>query len=130
MAQRFFSSVVENTKIETPQPSKINEKRFERRLAEEEKRRVVKNGCVVDPQCEMSSETHVFVQKKRPWQALLNSADAASGKNSFYKLQLLQHDRREQFYVFRSWGRTGTTIGGNKTEEFEDLEAAQHVFTT
>jgi hypothetical protein len=30
--------------------------------------------------------------------------------------------------VFRSWGRIGTTIGGNKLEKFDYLESAQDAF--
>jgi poly [ADP-ribose] polymerase len=60
----------------------------------------------------------VFIDEtKKPYQALLISADLSSGKNSFYKLQLLEDDRTHEYYVFRSWGRIGTS-GGFKTEEF------------
>ncbi|CAD5224652.1 unnamed protein product [Bursaphelenchus okinawaensis] len=129
LESRYYGSVVEKTKIQTPTTSNADKKRYERKLAEEELRRQVKNGCVVDPECEVSESVHVYVEKKKPWQALLSTADAATGKNSFYKLQILQHDRLPEYYVFRSWGRVGTTIGGNKTESFgDDLEAAKKVF--
>ena len=29
-----------------------------------------------------------------------------------------------RFYIFRSWGRLGTTIGGTKLEEYYDKEDA------
>ena len=33
-----------------------------------------------------------------------------------------------RFYVFRSWGRVGTTIGGTKLEDFGDLTEAKESF--
>ncbi|KHJ87626.1 Poly(ADP-ribose) polymerase catalytic domain protein [Oesophagostomum dentatum] len=47
-----------------------------------------------------------------------------SNRNSYYKIQLLRHDSSKIFYLFRSWGRVGTTIGGNKTETFNDEHSA------
>lgn len=42
-----------------------------------------------------------------------------SNVNSYYKLQLLKHDKLNHHYVFRAWGRVGTTIGGTKLEDFD-----------
>lgn len=34
-----------------------------------------------------------------------------------------------RYYLFRSWGRTGTTVGGNMTQSFaKDLEACKEEF--
>lgn len=99
-------------------------------MEEEENRRcIVKNGCTVDPKCRYAEDCHVYIDKnKKPWQALLTAADLASGKNSYYKVQLLEDDHRSEYYVFRSWGRVGTT-GGSKTEEFDgQLEDAKRSF--
>ncbi|KAI6190030.1 Poly [ADP-ribose] polymerase [Aphelenchoides bicaudatus] len=94
------------------------ERKVKQELEEENRRCIVKNGCTVDPKCEYAEECHVYIDdSKKPWQALLTAADLASGKNSFYKLQLLEHDHRNEYYVFRSWGRIGLK-GGFKTEEF------------
>uniref|UniRef100_A0A914CBF8 NAD(+) ADP-ribosyltransferase n=1 Tax=Acrobeloides nanus TaxID=290746 RepID=A0A914CBF8_9BILA len=89
---------------------------------------LVKNGCTVDPSAEDSENLHVYIDKveKFPWQATLGSADVLSNKNSFYKLQLLENDNKEIYYLFRSWGRVGTSIGGSKTESyFSNLDAAK-----
>lgn len=106
MEKRVYSATVENTVIQTPSHSKAEIKRYERRLGEEETKRQVKNGCVVDPLCEVASDTHVFVEKKKgknhPWQALLCAADIATGKNSYYKLQLLKGDRTEEYVYYGS----------------------------
>lgn len=52
--------------------------------------------------------------------------DIESGKNSYYKIQLLESDskQRKKYWVFRSWGRISTTIGNKKTEECGSLEEA------
>ena len=50
------------------------------------------------------------------------------GKNSYCKLQILEHDKKRKFYVFRSWGRVGTTIGGTKLQDFEDRHEAVRDF--
>ena len=50
------------------------------------------------------------------------------GKNSYYKLQILEHDKKRKWYVFRSWGRVGTTIGGDKVQDFEDRTEAVRDF--
>ncbi|KAI1712161.1 poly(ADP-ribose) polymerase catalytic domain-containing protein [Ditylenchus destructor] len=95
------------------------------------KKMVVKHGCVVDPSCEVSETTHVYIdpETKLPWQATLGMADVLSGKNSFYKLQLLKSDKTNEYYVFRAWGRVGTEVGGTKLEDFgPDLDDAKESF--
>ena len=49
------------------------------------------------------------------WNAVLGLVDVVRGTNSYYKLQLLEGDSSRSYYVFRSWGRVGTTIGGTKS---------------
>lgn len=100
MNERVYSASVKNTVIQTPSCSKADVKKFERRLGEEETKRLVKQGCVVDPLCQVASDTHVYVEKingqSEPWQALLCLADAAKGTNSYYKLQLLKADQTQE----------------------------------
>ena len=50
------------------------------------------------------------------YNAVLGLVDITRGTNSFYKLQLLESDSGKSYYLFRAWGRVGTTIGGNKLE--------------
>ena len=59
---------------------------------------------------------------------ILGAVNIQDGKNSYYKLQVLEHDKKRKFYVFRSWGRIGTTIGGTKLEDFEDKHDAVKSF--
>ena len=42
--------------------------------------------------------------------------------------QVLEHDKKPKWWVWRAWGRVGTTIGGNKLEEFEDKTDAKREF--
>ncbi len=39
-----------------------------------------------------------------------------------------QHSFVFRWYLFRSWGRVGTTIGGTKLEDFEDKHEALRSF--
>jgi predicted DNA-binding WGR domain protein len=39
-----------------------------------------------------------------------------------------QHCFVFRWYLFRSWGRVGTTIGGTKLEDFEDKHEALRSF--
>ena len=47
---------------------------------------------------------------------MLGQVDIIRGTNSYYKLQILEADSNKSYYVFRSWGRVGTTIGGTKSQ--------------
>jgi predicted DNA-binding WGR domain protein len=35
---------------------------------------------------------------------------------------------RVQWYVYRKWGRVGTTIGGDKKEKFSSIDSAKAAF--
>ena len=76
----------------------------------------VKGVSAVDPDSELGDSHHVLEEGKTIWNAVLGMVDITRGTNSFYKLQLLEGDHSRSFYVFRSWGRVGTTIGGTKSE--------------
>ncbi|MFH4982731.1 hypothetical protein AB6A40_009440 [Gnathostoma spinigerum] len=90
---------------------------------------IMKNGAVVDPDCEIRDKVHVYHDEGGFWQCTLGHADSATNKNSYYKLQLLERDTSRKFYLFRSWGRVGTNIGGSKTESYGcDLEGAKQTF--
>lgn len=77
----------------------------------------LKGGLAVDPDSNLEDEAHVLKDNKDVYNAVLGLTDIQSGKNSYYKLQVLEADKGNQFYLFRSWGRIGTTIGGTKLEE-------------
>ncbi|KAI6242060.1 Poly [ADP-ribose] polymerase [Aphelenchoides fujianensis] len=128
LKKRFFSVLVEQDLGKKLKVTERTEKMFKVKHTEEERRCLLKNGCYVDPKCSVAEHTHVYIENSRPWQALLSHADAARGKNSFYKLQLVKDDRREEYHLFRSWGRVGANAGGTKTQLYESLEAAKDAF--
>lgn len=82
----------------------------------------LKGGAVVDPDSNLDDVAHVYKRGNDLYSAVLGITDIQSGKNSYYKLQLLTDNRK--FWVFRSWGRIGTTIGGNKCDKKSDLHEA------
>ena len=77
---------------------------------------IVKGGAAVDPDSELEGSHHVLEVGGVVWNAVLGLVDVIKGTNSYYKRQLLEGDSSKNYYVFRSWGRVGTTIGGSKTE--------------
>lgn len=65
----------------------------------------------------LESTHHVLVKKAdQVYSVVLGMVDVIRGTNSYYKLQILESDKGKNYRVFRSWGRVGTTIGGNKLE--------------
>lgn len=72
----------------------------------------LKGGMAVDPDSELESVSHVYQQGDDKYTTVLGLTDIQSGKNSYYKLQLLEADSGNRYWLFRSWGRIGTTIGG------------------
>ncbi|KAK6108650.1 Poly(ADP-ribose) polymerase catalytic domain family protein [Brugia pahangi] len=82
-------------------------------------RKIIKNGTVVDFECPLHEVVHVWKDENgKLWETTLGKADFQTGANSFYKLQLLKHDVKPNYYLFRSWGRVGTDIGGSKTDKY------------
>lgn len=49
------------------------------------------------PVSEVAAVAHIYQDaKKNVYNAILNMADVQDGKNSFYKLQLLEHDKKKK----------------------------------
>ena len=77
-------------------------------------------------------QAHVLKTGTGLYSVVLGAVNIQDGKNSYYKLQILEHDKKPKWcvidlvsfsdyettirWVFRSWGRVGTTIGGTKLE--------------
>ncbi|CAD5118902.1 DgyrCDS7576 [Dimorphilus gyrociliatus] len=90
----------------------------------------VKGGAAVDPDSGLEDTAHLLQDKGEPYNVVLNMVDIQKGTNSYYKLQILESDKGKLFWVFRAWGRVGTTIGGNKLDEFRSKDRAIDNFTT
>ncbi|XP_062406361.1 poly [ADP-ribose] polymerase 1 [Sardina pilchardus] len=88
----------------------------------------VKGGAAVDPDSGLENCAHVLDQNGKIYSATLGLVDIVRGTNSYYKLQLLEDDVQKRYWVFRSWGRVGTTIGGNKLDKFYDKNSAMDNF--
>lgn len=88
----------------------------------------MKGGAIVDPESGMEDYTHVYKEGKTYYNAIMNRIDVETGHNSYYKLQILEEDKKKAYHVFRSWGRIGTTIGGQLIDECHDLEEAKEIF--
>lgn len=88
----------------------------------------VKDGSAVDPDSGLEDKAHVYCYHGVKYNIVLGITDVLKNKNSYYKLQLLESDKSGKYWVFRSWGRIGTTIGSNKLEDFHSLFEAKEVF--
>ncbi|KAJ8919846.1 hypothetical protein NQ315_006375 [Exocentrus adspersus] len=88
----------------------------------------LKGGGAVDPDSGLEDVAHVYQDGDEKYTIVLGVTDIQTKKNSYYKLQLLAADRANKYWVFRSWGRIGTTIGGNKTEPMGTLNEAKAHF--
>lgn len=89
---------------------------------------IVKGRCAVEPESGLTEDYHVLDEGHTVWNATMTLVNLRDDKNSYYKLQILQHDKSPtQFYVFRAWGRIGTT-GANKLDFFRSKEGAQADF--
>ncbi|XP_077366145.1 poly [ADP-ribose] polymerase 1 [Festucalex cinctus] len=114
-----------------PAPSKSGASKSGGRVEEEEGKSkakkmklTVKGGAAVDPDSGLENSAHVLEQGGKMYSATLGLVDIMRGTNSYYKLQLLEDDVHKRYWVFRSWGRVGTTIGGNKLEKVGDKSSA------
>ncbi|XP_017099086.2 poly [ADP-ribose] polymerase isoform X1 [Drosophila bipectinata] len=88
----------------------------------------IKNGMAVDPESGLEDIAHVYARGKDNYNAVLGLTDIQRNKNSYYKLQLLEADKKSKYWIFRSWGRIGTTIGNSKLEEFGSIAEAINTF--
>uniref|UniRef100_Q566G1 Poly [ADP-ribose] polymerase n=1 Tax=Xenopus laevis TaxID=8355 RepID=Q566G1_XENLA len=88
-----------------------------------------KGGAAVDPESGLESKATVMRDAKgTPMTAVLGMVDLVKGYNSYYRLQALKSDSGTSFWVFRAWGRIGTTIGGTKLEKFTTESSARQNF--
>ena len=93
---------------------------------------IVKGRCAVEVDSNLAESCHVLDEGHTVWNATMTYVNLRDDKNSYYKMQILQDDHNAKlFYVYRGWGRIGTTNGTGKVEchmskegakaEFEDL---------
>ncbi|CAK1553493.1 unnamed protein product [Leptosia nina] len=89
----------------------------------------IKGGTAVDPDSGLADEAHVYTDSDgNKYTVILSKTDVVAGKNSYYKLQVLEADNKKKYWLFRAWGRIGTPIGGNKVEDCKSLYDATQRF--
>ncbi|VEL14900.1 unnamed protein product [Protopolystoma xenopodis] len=89
----------------------------------------IKGGAVVAPESGLDNQASILSDGRgKPLNATLGMVDLVRGSNSFYKLQALKADASLNFWVFRHWGRIGTSIGGTKLEAFSNKILAEDSF--
>ncbi|XP_042855321.1 poly [ADP-ribose] polymerase 1-like isoform X2 [Penaeus japonicus] len=103
--------------------TKSKESRFTKSMPDKQKIKL-KGGAAVDPDSGLEDRAHVYKGGKKNYNCVLGMVDIVRGTNSYYKLQVLESDKKNRWWLFRSWGRIGTTIGNNKLESKEDLQDA------
>ncbi|CAM4799055.1 unnamed protein product [Rotaria magnacalcarata] len=90
----------------------------------------LKDGAAVDPDSGLEETCHVLkdIENGGIFAAVLGMVDITCGTNSYYKIQLLEDDTGKQWFLFRSWGRTGTTFGSKKVDEYHNRSKAIDTF--
>lgn len=58
----------------------------------------LKGGIAVEPQSGLEHKAHVYKHNNEVWNANLCLSDVQTGKNSYYKLQLLESDNKSNRY--------------------------------
>ena len=88
----------------------------------------VQGGAAVDPDSGLEDKAHVYINNSVKYSCVLGMTDIQTSKNSFYKIQLIESNNKCQYWVFRSWGRIGTTVGGHKLDNCSHLNNAKDLF--
>lgn len=88
----------------------------------------LKSGGAVDPDSGLENTAVVYQEGNEKYNAILGLTDIQKQKNSYYKLQLLKSENGNRFWLFRSWGRIGTTIGGNQCRPMSTMNEAKREF--
>lgn len=88
----------------------------------------LKAGGAVDPDSGLDDVAVIYQEGDDKYNVVLGLTDIQRQKNSYYKLQLLKAERGNRYWLFRSWGRIGTTIGDCKVQEMKTLHQAKAEF--
>lgn len=61
------------------------------------KKVTLKDGLAVDPDSQLEGIAHVYRNKNDIYSAVLSLVDIQSGKNSYYKMQILESDDKKKY---------------------------------
>lgn len=117
-----------STRVPTEEEMKSKSRSLYSRSGTSTVKMQLKGGSAVDPASGLSEKAHVYKEGKNIWNAILGLTDIQRGKNSYYKLQILEADKGNSYWLFRAWGRIGTTIGDHRVEDMCDIFDAQSKF--
>uniref|UniRef100_A0A8D8YVJ1 Poly [ADP-ribose] polymerase n=1 Tax=Cacopsylla melanoneura TaxID=428564 RepID=A0A8D8YVJ1_9HEMI len=85
----------------------------------------VQDGLAVDPDSGLADTCELVKFGDKYLTAAMSKTDVAAGKNSYYKLQVLKSKiHKNKYHLFRSWGRIGTVIGGQKIQDYKSVDEA------
>lgn len=84
----------------------------------------IQGPAAVHPESGLQEEAEVYEARGVVYDVVLNRCDISKGYNSYYKMQILKSIHGTCFYLFRMWGRVGTTIGSDKLDSFDTSEEA------
>lgn len=59
----------------------------------------LKGGVAVEPQSGLEHRAHVYKHNNEVWNANLCLTDVQTGRNSYYKLQLLEADNNKRYFI-------------------------------
>ncbi|XP_053602532.1 poly [ADP-ribose] polymerase-like [Plodia interpunctella] len=84
---------------------------------------IITAGSVIES-AELARTSHVFRDREGDAHcARLSQTDLVTGTNVFYKLQLLESDDNDRYYVYTAWGQIGND-GLDNIKYFDNLESA------
>ncbi|XP_055300035.1 poly [ADP-ribose] polymerase-like [Sitodiplosis mosellana] len=77
-----------------------------------------KDGCAVDPESGLEDDAHVYSEiingKRMEFSVILGLVDIENDKNSYYRIQMLESNQQNMYWLFESWGRISTLIGSKR----------------
>lgn len=85
---------------------------------------IVKDGTAVDPDSGYAEVGRIYRAGPHVYSVVLNCVDVAKDKNSFYKIQVIEHETRKEYLLFRAWGRIGCGVGGNSCKRMNSRDEA------
>lgn len=89
----------------------------------------VKDGIQIDSRSGLEDFAHIFKEDEEIYSVVLTKANVDQNRNSYYKIELWKSNTEDKYWVFRAWGRIGTTIGGTKRTCYTSIDSAKKEFT-
>lgn len=90
---------------------------------------ISKGSAPVDAECPKVETAHVYEAGKVIWDCMLNQTNIGNNNNKYYVIQLLEDNKKKEFYVWQRWGRVGYKGQTNLVNSGGDLGKAQQVFS-